>query len=44
MSPLIRLSGLTKIYGEGPARFHALKGIDLDIEAGAFVAIMGPSG
>jgi putative ABC transport system ATP-binding protein len=41
---LIRLSGITKTYGQGPAAFQALKGIDLAIEAGDFVAIMGPSG
>lgn len=42
--PLIRLSGITKSYGRGPAAFKALEGIDLAIEAGEFVAIMGPSG
>jgi putative ABC transport system ATP-binding protein len=42
--PLIRLRGVTKVYGEGATAFHALKGIDLDIRAGEFVAIMGPSG
>jgi putative ABC transport system ATP-binding protein len=42
--PLIRLRGITRVYGEGPAAFQALKGVDLDIEAGDFVAIMGPSG
>lgn len=42
--PLIRLSGITKTYGRGQAALQALKGIDLDIEAGDFVAIMGPSG
>ncbi len=41
---LIRLSGITKIYGRGQAAFQALKGIDLAIDAGDFVAIMGPSG
>jgi len=41
---LIRLSGITKIYGSGQAAFQALKGIDLAIDAGDFVAIMGPSG
>jgi putative ABC transport system ATP-binding protein len=41
---LIRLSGVTKIYGQGPYAFKALKGIDLSVEAGDFVAIMGPSG
>ncbi|QSV46704.1 ABC transporter ATP-binding protein [Geobacter benzoatilyticus] len=43
-TPLIRLSGLTKTYGSGQAAFQALKGIDLTIEEGDFVAIMGPSG
>ncbi|MEP9358404.1 ABC transporter ATP-binding protein [Sphingomonas sp. KR3-1] len=42
--PLIRLRGVTKVYGEGPTQFQALKGIDLDIAAGDFVAVMGPSG
>jgi len=41
---LIRLSGITKTYGQGQAAFQALAGIDLAIEAGEFVAIMGPSG
>jgi putative ABC transport system ATP-binding protein len=41
---LIRLSGITKTYGSGQAAFQALKGIDLAIEAGDFVAIMGQSG
>ena len=42
--PLIRLRGITKVYGEGAAAFQALRGVDLDIERGEFVAIMGPSG
>lgn len=42
--PLIELRGLTKTYGVGDAMFQALKGIDLTIERGEFVAIMGPSG
>ena len=42
--PLIRLRGIIKTYGEGPTAFQALKGVDLDIHAGDFVAIMGPSG
>jgi putative ABC transport system ATP-binding protein len=42
--PLIRLRGITKVYGEGNTAFQALKGVDLDIAAGDFVAIMGPSG
>ena len=42
--PLIRLRNITKVYGEGATALQALKGVDLDIEAGDFVAIMGPSG
>lgn len=42
--PLIELRGLTKTYGVGDAMFQALKGIDLTIHRGEFVAIMGPSG
>ena len=41
---LIQLRGVTKVYGSGQAELMALKGIDLDIGAGEFVAIMGPSG
>ena len=43
-APLISLRGVTKRYGEGTAAFQALKGVDLDIMAGDFVAVMGPSG
>ena len=42
--PLIRLSGVTKTYGQGRLAFQALKGIDLSVENGDFVAVMGPSG
>jgi putative ABC transport system ATP-binding protein len=42
--PLIRLRGITKIYGTGDAEVRALRGIDMDIRGGEFVAIMGPSG
>jgi putative ABC transport system ATP-binding protein len=43
-TPLIALRGVTKRYGGGASELMALKGIDLDIAAGEFVAIMGPSG
>jgi putative ABC transport system ATP-binding protein len=43
-TPLIELVGLTKTYGQGTAEFQALNGVDLRVETGDFVAIMGPSG
>ncbi|HOW84384.1 MAG TPA: ABC transporter ATP-binding protein [Candidatus Aminicenantes bacterium] len=43
-TPLIELAGLTKSYGEGAAQIMALNGVDLRVEEGDFVAIMGPSG
>lgn len=42
--PLIELQGVTKVYGIGQAAMHALRGIDLRIYEGEFVAVMGPSG
>ncbi|HOD76277.1 MAG TPA: ATP-binding cassette domain-containing protein, partial [Syntrophorhabdaceae bacterium] len=42
--PLIELQGITKVYGRGQAELHALRGIDLSIYEGDFVAVMGPSG
>ena len=41
---LIELRGIAKTYGRGDAVFHALRGVDLQIDRGEFVAIMGPSG
>lgn len=42
--PIIRLRRVTKTYGSGATAFQALKGIDVEIEQGDFVAVMGPSG
>jgi putative ABC transport system ATP-binding protein len=42
--PLIAFKGVSKIYGKEPAAVHALNGVDLSIDEGEFVAIMGPSG
>jgi putative ABC transport system ATP-binding protein len=42
--PVVELVGLTKVYGEGDTAIVALGGIDLRIDDGDFVAIMGPSG
>jgi putative ABC transport system ATP-binding protein len=43
-SPLIQLRGIQRLYGEGQAALLALKGVDLEVQAGEFVAVMGPSG
>jgi len=43
-TPLIELRGVTKVYGTGQAAMQALAGIDLRIDEGDFVAIMGHSG
>lgn len=42
--PLIQLKQMTKTYGKGLAAMQALRGVDLDIVSGEFVAVMGPSG
>jgi len=41
---MIELQGITKVYGTGQAAMHALRGIDLSINKGEFMAVMGPSG
>ena len=41
---LIELQGVSKVYGTGSAAMKALRGIDLHIGQGEFVAVMGPSG
>jgi len=42
--PLLRLEGVTKVYRMGQVEVPALRGVDLTIDPGAFLAIMGPSG
>ena len=44
MEELIRITDLNKIYDSGAVQVHALKNINLTIERGEFVAIMGHSG
>ncbi len=42
--PIVRLTGVTKTYTTGEIEVHALVGVDLTVEKGEMVAIMGPSG
>jgi len=43
-NPLLALQGVTKTYGTGDSQMHALAGVNLTINPGEFVAVMGPSG
>jgi putative ABC transport system ATP-binding protein len=40
----LELHGVSKVYGEGATEVRALRGIDLSVEVGMLVAVMGPSG
>jgi putative ABC transport system ATP-binding protein len=42
--PVLKLSNIHQVYGTGDAAVHALRGIDLEVAQGDYVAIMGPSG
>lgn len=42
--PIIRIRGLHKIYHSGEVPVHALRGVDLDVAPGEFLAVIGPSG
>jgi putative ABC transport system ATP-binding protein len=42
--PIIQVRGLTKVYHVGDVDVHALRGVDLDVARGDFVAIVGASG
>src|SRR5689334_1478148 len=41
---MLELRGVTKVYGQGDTVVNALRGVDLTVEPGAMVAVMGPSG
>ena len=41
---VLQTRGLKKVYGTGEARVRALDGVDLDVEQGEFVAVVGTSG
>jgi putative ABC transport system ATP-binding protein len=42
--PVVQIKDLKKTYTIGSMKVHALKGIDVNIEKGSYIAIMGPSG
>jgi putative ABC transport system ATP-binding protein len=44
MSPVIEVRNLRKTYGAGDTAVHALRGLDLTVEKGEYIAIMGASG
>ena len=44
LPPAAAVRGVTKVYGEGSAAVHALRGVDLDVEAGRMTAVVGRSG
>jgi putative ABC transport system ATP-binding protein len=41
---IIRMEGIRKVYDTGKIQVEALRGIDLEVNAGEFVAVVGPSG
>lgn len=41
---VLELRGVSKVHGEGASAVHALRELDLQVEAGVLVAVMGPSG
>ena len=43
-TPVFEVRGLRRTYGEGAAAVHALRGINLDIDAGELLVLLGPSG
>jgi putative ABC transport system ATP-binding protein len=43
-TPIVEVKNATKVYKQGSVDVHALRGLDLTIEAGEFTAIYGPSG
>ena len=41
---ILTAAGLEKTFGQGPSRVNVLRGIDLAVRRGEFLAVMGPSG
>jgi putative ABC transport system ATP-binding protein len=44
MTSALELRDVSKVYGSGPTEVHALRDVDLSVDRGELVAIMGPSG
>jgi putative ABC transport system ATP-binding protein len=44
MTPVLELRHVSKVYGRGAGEVHALRSVDLSVEPGELVAVMGPSG
>lgn len=44
MTPVLHLSGVSRVHGTGPTAVHALREVNLTVDAGELVAVMGPSG
>ncbi|MCZ7662350.1 MAG: ABC transporter ATP-binding protein [Thermoleophilia bacterium] len=44
VTPAVEAQGLTKAFGSGPTEVQALRGVDLSLRQGVFLAVMGPSG
>jgi putative ABC transport system ATP-binding protein len=44
MEPLVRIRGLTKVFGEGETRVEAVSNVELELGRGEIVLVMGPSG
>jgi putative ABC transport system ATP-binding protein len=44
MTSTLELHQVSKVYGSGPSEVHALREVDLSVERGELVAVMGPSG
>jgi putative ABC transport system ATP-binding protein len=42
--PVFRIRGLSKTYGSGAVQVRALREVDLDVERGQFIVLLGPSG
>jgi putative ABC transport system ATP-binding protein len=43
-TPIVQVRGATRVYHQGEVEVHALRGVDLDVQAGEFTALVGPSG